>query len=118
MIADESHILHGPYEPEGELGWRCVLPSGLEAWRDNTIARPYQSRLALSEDGRPLKAGRHALIQDIREKGGGRYNNLTDHLYFSTSDASDPNLNGRPTPSRATPPPHGFYRLEPATRRW
>ncbi len=53
------------------------------------------SGLLLFENGRPLGPA-HALHEDIRRKGGGRYSHWTrGTLYFSTSDNTDPRTNGR-----------------------
>jgi lysophospholipase L1-like esterase len=46
------------------------------------------------EDGHPLGAA-HALHDTIRRDGKGRYSHWGERLYFSSSDNSDPNLNGR-----------------------
>jgi SAM-dependent methyltransferase len=48
----------------------------------------------LYEDGVPL-GPRHSLHEDIRTLGGGRYAHWVHQLYFSTTDHSDPNTNGR-----------------------
>jgi hypothetical protein len=37
----------------------------------------------------------HSLHEDIRRRGTGRFSHWGDCIYFSTSDGSDPNLNGR-----------------------
>jgi hypothetical protein len=56
------------------------------------------SQLILCENGRPLGPG-HSLHKAIRLFGRGRYSHWADgtgtSLYFSTSDNSDPNVNGR-----------------------
>ncbi len=56
------------------------------------------SQLVLCEDGRPLGPA-HSLHKAIRLFGRGRYSHWAEEtgtsLYFSTSDNSDPNLNGR-----------------------
>jgi hypothetical protein len=46
------------------------------------------------EDDRVLGPGQ-ALHDDIRRHGAGRYSHWERTLYFSTSDNSDPNANGR-----------------------
>jgi len=52
------------------------------------------SRLRLFEDDRPLGPA-HALHDAIRAQGGGGYSHWAGHVYFSTSDNSDPRTNGR-----------------------
>jgi hypothetical protein len=53
-----------------------------------------RSRVALCEDGRLLGPA-HSPHQDIRRLGRGRFSHWNDLLYFSTSDNTDPNDNGR-----------------------
>ncbi len=60
--------------------------TGLDASSD-------EYRLVLFEDGKPLPMS-HRLHKDIREKGGGRYSHWGKHLYFSSSDNTDPYANG------------------------
>jgi hypothetical protein len=69
-----------------------ALPS--ELGEGDTSARPVQSPVELFEDGRPLGPA-HALHADIRITGHGRFSHWGPSLYFSTSDNSDPILNGR-----------------------
>lgn len=56
--------------------------------------RESASRLRLFEDGRELGPA-HAGHDEIRRAGGGRYSHWGAQLYFSTSDDSDPRVNGR-----------------------
>ncbi len=51
------------------------------------------SRPVLREDGRPLGPA-HALHEDIRDLGRGRYSHWGATLHFSASDNSDPRRNG------------------------
>jgi hypothetical protein len=72
--------------------WHASL-SGLGDQGDNA-SQPTRSLLALFEGDRllgPMHSS-HAAVADF---GHGRYSHWGDTLYFSTSDASDPNLNGR-----------------------
>ena len=52
------------------------------------------SSLLLFEDGRPLGPA-HAPHDEMRALGGGRFSHWGAHLYFTTSDNSDPRSNGR-----------------------
>jgi hypothetical protein len=52
------------------------------------------SNLQLSENGLLLGPA-HALHADILSQGGGRFSHWNNSLYFSTSDGTDPRLNGR-----------------------
>jgi FkbM family methyltransferase len=53
-----------------------------------------RSSLLLYEDEKLLQPA-HALHEDIRNRGEGCYSHWRERLYFSTSDGSDPNRNGR-----------------------
>jgi hypothetical protein len=55
---------------------------------------PQQSPLILFENATPLGPS-HTLHHDIYTWGSGRYSHWGDYLYFSTSDNTDPNTNGR-----------------------
>jgi hypothetical protein len=61
----------------------------------------------LTENGRPLGPG-GALHEDIRQMGQGRYSHWGGQLYFSTSDNSDPNTNGRKYILRTTTSARGY----------
>lgn len=52
------------------------------------------SPFELQEDGVFLGPG-HCGHDELNAEGGGRYSHWGDFLYFSTSDGSDPNTNGR-----------------------
>ena len=52
------------------------------------------SNLELRENGLLLGAA-HSAHEDIRSQGGGRFSHWYDYLYFSTSDGTDPRVNGR-----------------------
>jgi hypothetical protein len=60
----------------------------------DTMGAPYNSKLALYEDGHVLGPP-HVLHADIRKYGGGRYSHWSDSIIFSSSDGSDPRTNGR-----------------------
>ncbi|MBJ7413855.1 MAG: methyltransferase domain-containing protein [Niveispirillum sp.] len=53
-----------------------------------------RSNTVLLEDGKPLGPA-HALHQDIAQKGRGAFSHWQQGLWFSTSDNSNPNNNGR-----------------------
>jgi len=57
-------------------------------------AMPRRSNLRLFEDNQQL-AFAHAPHITIQQAGEGRYSHWDDKLYFSTSDNSNPNTNGR-----------------------
>src|SRR5262249_60157810 len=77
-----------PIKPETGLCCTAPVPSHLPSDCDST------SRLVVLEDGLPLPLP-HALHDDIRRKGGGRYSHWGADVWFSASDGSDPHTNGR-----------------------
>jgi hypothetical protein len=85
-------VLRAPFARDGEHGWVVGLPD-LAPGADNEEL-PTRSILMLFENENPLGPA-HSLHNDIRNKGGGRFSHWNDALYFSTSDGSDPNTNGR-----------------------
>lgn len=88
-----------------ESGHCCIFPFYC-LHRPDTGRQANRSQLELFEDGRPLGPA-HSLHAAIREAGAGRYSHWAEVdacddlgfysscLYFSTSDNSDPNANGR-----------------------
>jgi hypothetical protein len=60
----------------------------------DTAADPYVSQLVLFEDGIGLGPP-HAVHDLIRQKGGGLFSHWQDTLYLSSSDNTDPRINGR-----------------------
>lgn len=86
-------VLKGPYVPDGGAGWSIDLPIQLAPLMDNPQGAS-RSALILLENGRPLGPA-HAVHDDIRNKGSGAYSFWRTGLWFSTTDNSDPNTNGR-----------------------
>jgi len=74
------------------LAWAVKIPSDLGMGDTNEAQS--RSSLVVFEDDKPLGPA-HAPHIDIREVGGGRYSHWHDFLYFSTTDGSDPRINGR-----------------------
>ncbi len=86
------HVI-GPSFTSGEgVSWIYDLPNLADRASNNSA--PHRSVLVVCEDGRPLGPG-NAVHEDIRTKGQGRYSHWDQYLLFSTSDNTDPNLNGR-----------------------
>ena len=81
------------FRHDGGMRWVADLPPELSGGTDNND-QPYQSPLRLLEDGTELGPG-HALHATIHDSGDGRYSFWMGVIYFSTSDGSDPNTNGR-----------------------
>lgn len=84
--------LTGPFHAYGGAAYAVALPQ-LEEQSD-TGAAPRHSRLMVYEDGRMLGLG-HSLHDHISRFGSGRFSHYGANLYFSASDNSDPNQNGR-----------------------
>jgi hypothetical protein len=77
---------------EGQ-GWFRALASGRGGHADDALF-PTRSRLRLFEDGVELGPA-HAPHDGIFQSGKGRYSHWAGAVWFSTSDGSDPNTNGR-----------------------
>jgi hypothetical protein len=60
----------------------------------DTSFKPEKSTLIIFEDGRALGPG-HSVHETIQKIGRGRFSHWSITLFFSTSDNSDPNKNGR-----------------------
>jgi len=67
---------------------------GVNAVPGDSGSQPTASTLRLYENGVELSPA-HAVHEDIRNSGRGRYSHWSDVLYFSASDNSDPRTNGR-----------------------
>ncbi len=85
-------ILERPFAPSGQLAFTAALPAH-EAGSDGPETL-FRSDLVLHEDDMPLGPAhqRHSLV---REFGAGRYSHWGAALWFSSSDGTDPNTNGR-----------------------
>jgi predicted O-methyltransferase YrrM len=87
-----SHRLRGPFLPNEGHCWTARLPR-LRHLADSPET-PRHSSLMLYENGVPFLEG-HELHRYIRAEGGGLFSHWQGSLFFSTSDNSDPNKNGR-----------------------
>jgi FkbM family methyltransferase len=87
-----QRALTTPFTCERGKSWKTSLRD-LSACADSCNT-PNRSPLLLFEDGVLLQYP-HATHQEIGDLGGGRYSHWLDTLYFSTSDGTDPNTNGR-----------------------
>jgi Sulfotransferase family len=90
--------LCGEIRREEGVCWRFDLDATDQAGKlvvkSDDIDFWQRSPLRLFEDAQPLTPA-HALHFWIRQRGGGAYSHWQTGLLFSTSDNSDPNLNGR-----------------------
>ncbi|MBV8755457.1 MAG: radical SAM protein [Hyphomicrobiales bacterium] len=83
-------VLAGPFgRDQGHLWIASSAPSGGD---DET--NPFRSRLCLYENDTRLTAAHHG-HPSIRLGGSGRYSHWGRRVFFSTTDGSDPNTNGR-----------------------
>ena len=86
----DRQTLIGPFQrAEGHLWTARNVPAGGD---DET--NPFTSMFCLYEDNLRLSTA-HQQHSSIRLAGGGRYSHWHRRLFFSTSDNSDPNINGR-----------------------
>src|SRR5262249_37098134 len=85
--------LTAPFRHREGFTWSCELPEELSSEGD-TPQHKYRSSWQLLEDGKPIGRS-HAMHVEISDLGSGRHSHWGDTLYFSTSDTSDPNTNGR-----------------------
>ncbi len=68
--------------------WQICVPDNIMSDSEG------KSKLVVCESGRALGPP-HSSHDEIRKIGGGRFVHWGNTIYFSTSDNSDPNLNGR-----------------------
>ena len=88
-----SLTLAGPYAHAGGHCWSLALSASDFPGSDD-VSDPSRSCLLLREDGCELGPP-HTAHQLLIRDGGGAYSHWSDVLWFSTSDNSDPNENGR-----------------------
>jgi len=90
----QAKVLHllAYFEAHGGHMYSTRLPAGLPPGDANED--PGRSPLQILENGVRLGPG-HAIHTAIAEEGKGRYSHWGDSLKFSTSDNSDPRINGR-----------------------
>ena len=95
LVAGRLEAMSGPFSRQSGHMWQISAPQ-LCRLADNTHAPAGQHRspVFVFEDDRQL-AFPHSPHDDIRRRGCGRFSHWGDRIYFSTSDGSDPNRNGR-----------------------
>ncbi len=92
VSARQLSPIAGPFQHLGGNCYQLSLPE--LASRASSNSAPRGSELMLYEDDEPLYF-RNSLHSDIRVAGQGRFSHWGDSLFFSASDNSDPNTNGR-----------------------
>jgi FkbM family methyltransferase len=85
------HRMTGRFRHEGGRCWTWPCPAGLAPGDSPEGA---DAPTVILEDERVLGPG-HAMHEDIRTEGRGRFSHWNSAIYFSTSDGSDPTTNGR-----------------------
>jgi len=95
--------------PVPENGYAVPMPSApwapILSWNGDDYTT-HRSALRMSENGQPLKAPHSSQIS-VHRQGLGRYVHMGETgLHFSTSDNSDPRVNGRAYVIRAEASPH------------
>ncbi len=80
------------FTPDAGHAYVYPVPDGFGD--GDTQEQPVQSLIELFEDGRALGPA-HAVHEEIRRHGEGRFSHWDRTLYLSTSDNSDPRRNGR-----------------------
>lgn len=90
--APKRICLSPPYKKEMGNAWTVSLRE-YASISDNSDNRR-RSSLLLIENGNPLLSN-HAHHDEVRNVGNGAYSHWLDTLFFSTTDNSDPNTNGR-----------------------
>jgi hypothetical protein len=87
------YLLQRPFRRE--LGNASVVENiPISAGRSDDSNNPVRSTAILCEDERSIGPA-HSPHDDIRVLGRGRFSLWLNALYFSSSDNSDPNTNGR-----------------------
>ncbi len=85
----EERILRPPFMRDSGFSYIASLPAMITPSDDIS-----ESALKIFEDGIAL-GPMHSIHKEIRNKGNGRFSHWANQLYFSTSDNSDPNINGK-----------------------
>jgi len=92
-IKDVYYAKGCPFIPVADNMWMAEEQLS-ESMPSDGPSTPAASRLVIYEDGKPLGPA-HANPEKIQRLGEGRYSHWGRRLYFSTSDNSNPNTNGR-----------------------
>ena len=91
-LKDTRVVLPKPFLREAGHSYVAMLPQHAAA-SDNLDA-PRRSPFLLCESGTELRDP-HSVHDVIRREGRGRHSHWGEALYFSSSDGSDPNTNGK-----------------------
>jgi hypothetical protein len=91
--SDNAILLQMPFQRVGKHGFAVSSLPKFNDQSDNSES-PRRSSAVLCEDGQAIGHG-HSAHAEIAQKGSGNYSHWSGTLYFSSSDNSDPNTNGR-----------------------
>ena len=75
-------------------GFAFTYPADTIQSKADSEAAPSRSPMMIYEDGKPLGPA-HSTHAAIVKDGNGRFSHWEEQFIFSSSDNSDPNLNGR-----------------------
>jgi 16S rRNA G966 N2-methylase RsmD len=93
ILAARAQVgLGGPFASKGGKSYAIALPH--LQFEADAIDAPRRSRLMVYENGVMLGLA-HSLHDHIARYGNGRFCHWGRNLFFSTSDGTDPNTNGR-----------------------
>jgi 2-polyprenyl-6-hydroxyphenyl methylase/3-demethylubiquinone-9 3-methyltransferase len=92
VVAAREYPFTAPFTRSRGQTWSKDVPE-LEEISNNSAERR-RSPVFVFEDDRQLPSP-HALHDEIAKFGAGRFSHWGSSLYFSTTDGSDPNVNGR-----------------------
>ena len=81
-----------PFQHIGGYAWAYDLPTQIQSASNEE--NPARSRLMLYEDMVPMGFA-NVPLSHIESYGNSRYTHWNDNLYFSATDNTDPNQNGR-----------------------
>ena len=91
VVAGETRPLFPPFRYERGYMWSTIVPD-LSPIADNMVHNT-RSPLLLFENGHQLRKP-HTSHNEIHHRGCGNFSHWENKIYFSTSDGSDPNVNG------------------------
>lgn len=100
-IGKRKWNLARPFRHDGGTAWVAKLPPELWDETDNND-HSHRSSLRVLENGTELGPA-HAIHATIQASGDGRYSFWMNVVYFSSSDGSNPNANGRTYAVERTP---------------
>jgi 2-polyprenyl-6-hydroxyphenyl methylase/3-demethylubiquinone-9 3-methyltransferase len=92
VVATREYPFTAPFTRLRGKTWHKHVPELAEV--SDNLAELRRSPVFVFENDRQLPAP-HALHDDIAKFGGGRFSHWGSSIYFSTTDDSDPNINGR-----------------------